>query len=733
MKSFSEKWVLILLGWGVTLFFAALLYFSFPGMQKPLYFLQNIFYDYTVRHYNRKLDKNSPVVIVDIDDASIAKKGKWPWNRNQLAELIQELHQLGAKVVASDMIFPEKEENVVDTLLKKVEKIGGASLDTQSLNTLKQSLDGDKDLAKALSLGSSVLGITFKKKGTSEGFLPEPLFAIPPNIKDSISLPNWPVYLANIAVLQDAAKMGGSINAALDEDGILRFSPMIIRNNQNVFPSLSLATVYLFLDRPEFKVLLGDYKEGELIEGIQLGTRTIPLDRWGRILVPFRGPSYSTPYFSAADVLDKKIKKEEIEGKIVFFGASATAIGDLVATSVSPIFVGIEVHAQIAASILDGYLPHRPLWEKGMRLILLLSIGLSLATLLPFLGPIVTFFVTAILVGGLFYFSQYVWIKENIFFSTILPILNALIIFLINEIAGYLFERKRRKNIRQVFDQYVPPEYLKQMFEEKKKLSLEGESKELSVLFSDIWHFTSIAESLNANEIKKMLNEYLSPMTQVIFNHQGTIDKYIGDLIMAFWGAPVEDPDHAIKAVRTSLAMQKKLGEINQTLQSKIKEKLRIGIGINTGTMNVGDMGSEYRKAYTVIGDEVNLASRTESLTRIYEVNVIITQNTFEKTKSVFFHRLLDKVKVKGKEKAILIYEPICEQMEANEAIKTQLDQHHKALNAYFEKRFDEAESSFTSMKGQGKLYDLYLTRIAEFKKNPPPQDWDGTFVLESK
>ncbi|MBX7066541.1 MAG: adenylate/guanylate cyclase domain-containing protein [Parachlamydiales bacterium] len=726
-----EKWLPITISLLFVLFLSFALYFNPPPLQNFLKRFENIAYDAMLWFEYQPVSQESPIVVVDVDDRSIITEGRWPWNRKKLGKLISNLYASGAKAVAFDIIFPESEANLVDQVVQEIQAYEGKPINIPELESSKQVFNYDDQFAKALAQGNSVLGFAFTHEGQTIGELPAPLLELPPGSKIGTMIPDMSTYLANIPILQKSAKAGGFINATPDSDGILRFSPMILRHKEKVFSSLSLAAVNLFLNKPELKILVGEYQGVTAIEGIQLGKTVIPTDQWGRILVPFRGPPFSVKYVSATDILSGKAGKEAVWNKLVFIGSSATAMGDLVASAIAPIFAGIEVHAHIASGILEGYLPSRPAWEKGVRVFIILVVGAILSFTLPFIGPITSFFVTAIFASLLLLAYHYMWQVHQIVFPIVFPLLSVFILFVINEISGYLFESRRRKDLKAIFGQYVPPDYLDQMLKKRGEFGLEGESKELTVLFSDIRQFTKLCEKLPASDLKMLLNHYLTPMTEVIFHDKGTIDKYVGDMIMAFWGAPLDDPSHAEHAINASFDMHRKLKDLNQDLASLQMPPIQIGVGINTGSMNVGDMGSKYRKAYTVLGDAVNLGSRLESLTRVYNVDTVVGETTYEKTKSLFTFRLLDKVIVKGKAQAILIYEPLCKKGEETAEMREKLELHQKGLEAYMQKRWDEAEAIF--MKLKEKLYDVYLSRIAAYRLTPPPEGWDGTTILESK
>jgi adenylate cyclase len=462
---------------------------------------------------------------------------------------------------------------------------------------------------------------------------------------------------------------------------------------------------------------------------------TVPVNPWGRILVPFRGGPFSFPYISSADVLNDRTPREAVANKLVFIGSSATAVGDLYPVAVSPVFPGIEVNASIAEGIIDGYLPYKPAWGKGVVFALVLVLGISCAVLLPSVGAIVTEVVCLTLTFGLLVLKWWLWVHYGMDIEVLLPIIVIQVVVALDMLTGYFFEARGRKETRQLFNQYVSSEYIDKMFETDREFVLKGENKELTALFSDIRGFTSISESLSAPEIKEILDSYLTPMTQILFDYRGTIDKYIGDAIMAFWGAPLEDPKHACDAVNAGLAMHAKLKEFNAKAREKKWPELHIGVGINTGFMHVGDMGSKFRRAYTVIGDAVNLASRLESLTKFYHVKILVGENTYNQSKDLFIYRKIDKIRVKGKTVPVVIYEPLCAVGEGNETMRAEIALHHLALEQYFQRDWKEAERIFnelrTSYPQNGALYALFLQRI---QSTPlPGPDWDGSLTMEIK
>jgi adenylate cyclase len=714
----------------------SVLYFNPASIERARRHIKNIFYDIRLRYEYKPVQEDTAVAIVDIDDESLAVHGRWPWSRQKLGKLVTNLFQKGAKVIAIDLIFSEPERNIVEELIREMNKSGwDNTISLSKLDSMKGSFDRDAAFAKDLQSGMSVLSYVLTNEGAPIGSLPPPSTVLSPALEKELYVPNYKSYLANIPILSNAARGQGFINSAPDWDGIIRTSPLVQRIGPNLYSSLALEAVKWVLGESNIQLITEKYGNTEVLEGVKLGSRFIPTDPWGNILIPFRGPPFSVPYISSKDVLNMEVPKESIAGKLIFIGSSATALGDLVATSISPIFSGVEIHAHIAAGIIDGYLPYWPEWSKGLSILMVLVLGLICAVLFPIIGAIGSIIIVLVLCSSLIYFDHWVWATHGIIFSSVIPIIVILFLYTLSQIIGYLFESHRRREMKEVFGQYVPPEYIDSMMSMGEEIALEGETKNLSVLFADIRSFTKISEKMKATDLKHYLNDFLSPMTEVIFEQKGTIDKYIGDLIMAFWGAPLEDEKHATHAVRSGLLMQKKLIELNDQLKKENKPEIQIGVGINTGEMNVGDMGSKFRRAYTVLGDAVNLGSRLESITKLYHVKILVTASSYEATKDEFVYQKIDRVQVKGKGEAVDIYEPICLKEEASQDLISRVDKHHKGFQAYVEKKWDEAEKIFNELKetSNKELYELYLSRIEEYKSNPPEEGWDGTHILESK
>jgi adenylate cyclase len=622
-----EKSLTIFISLAIVFAVVAIMYFQPPFFNRWIIKIESDTYDSEVRRFRKPLGPHPSIVIVDIDDKSIAEEGRWPWDRAKFAKLASELDRLGAKVVAFDILFSEPQENPVDTIRSK---INDPTL-SQNLEQVRGSLDTDTVFAAALKQGSYVLGFALASNGKEVGVLPPPLLTFNPQERINSSILEMNGYIGNLQPIQEAAKNGGFINTTIDADGILRFSPLLLQDKERIYSSLALEAARLYASLPFSGIETESAGNLRLIKAIRLGDLTIHTDPWGRILVPFRGPPYSFPYISATDLLQGRVAEEMIRGKLIFIGTAATASADLLATAISPVFPGVEVQATIASGILDRYLPYKPHWNRSTAIFLVLILGVLVAFAFPHMGHLASFLLMIAILVILKGINYWAWTRYELVLSFFLPMPTVGTIFLLDLISVYVVDKRRRKEMKQLFGASVHPDSLDQMIRKKKELTLSGEQKELTVLFADIVDFHRFEETLSAPELKEFLNTHFTSMTQAVFDEQGTVDKYVRDQLMAFWGAPLSEPQHAHHAVRAALAMQ-----------AKLPPTYKLAIGINTGLMNVGDMGSKYQRVYTVIGTPVDQAFHYKELTKTYHVPILVGEGTWKHTKDSFIYRKVD-------------------------------------------------------------------------------------------
>jgi len=743
---FSNKWLKyyrFLACAVITLLFMAHIatWLPIPTLQR----MENILYDLRLRA-TAVNTVDSRIVIIDIDEESLAKEGRWPWRRDKLALLVDMLFDYyNVKLLGFDVVFSEPDASGTVELLEKLAS-GPLQKDSDFLSTLetvRPKLSYDDMFAKSLENRPVVLGYAASQKveKTPEvGMLPLPL-ASASELPFSALLFKEQSYVANLPKLQAAAKSGGFFNNPnVDEDGVYRRLPLLTHYNGKIYEALSLALYRTLLGMPEIKFITGEgYGKDNVnsqLEGIEIEGFHIPIDRTGTLLVPYRGRQGSFPYVSATDVLNSVVDQEKLKDKIVIIGTTAAGLLDLRATPVQNLYAGVEVHANILISLLDRTgLKSRPSFILGVELVELLLICLLAAFIFPRLPVLLSAIMFTVLLAGGIAANFYCWAIWNIDTLLATPITLLIVLYGIQIFFGFFFESRKKKQMGNMFGQYIPPELVEQMSHSDEEFSLKGESREMTVLFSDVRGFTTISEGMEPQELCELINGILTPVTRVIHESKGTIDKYIGDAIMAFWGAPMHNPQHASYAVKAGLAILQTLTTIQQDFKAKGWPEIDIGIGLNTGKMSVGNMGSQFRIAYTVMGDAVNLGSRLEGLTKQYGVKMIVSESTLQAAPE-FTYRELDKVRVKGKHKPITIYEPLG----VTEDIKPEqlqiLDLLNQGLQAYRQQQWSAAQTVFEQLAEQyphDKLYSIYLERVAYYLESPPEIDWDGAFTHTSK
>lgn len=684
------------------------------------------------------------IVIIDIDEKSLKQEGRWPWGRNKLADLVNKLFdEYHVNVLGFDVVFAEKDES---SGLKSLEEIkskylAGDAQFGQALESLRPKLDYDQVFANSLKGRKVVLGYFFLRdlKANSIGTLPAPSFVEGSFKGKSIDFITATGYGANLDILQKNARSAGHFNPEPDADGISRRVPVVIKYGDQMYEALSVAVAKAALGVPRIEAGyaegLGVGKKYSGLEWLKLGGKRIPVDEQVSALIPYRGPQGSFPYVSATDVLTGKVDPAILNNKIVLLGTTAAGLMDLRATPVQNIYAGVEIHANMIAGILDNNIKEHPAYTLGAEFLSLLLVGLLLAFLLPILSPVWATVVTLVTTIFVIIFNLSIWQYANL----VLPIASLLVmiggIYFVNMSYGFFVESRGKRQLAGLFGQYVPPELVDEMSKDPEAFSLEGESREMTVLFSDVRGFTTISEGLDPKQLTKLMNEFLTPMTHIIHHSRGTIDKYMGDAIMAFWGAPLTDHNHAKHALNAAIEMIKALDALQRSFAEKGWPPINIGVGLNSGLMTVGNMGSEFRMAYTVMGDAVNLGSRLEGLTKNYGVHIIVSEFTKNLVPD-FVYRELDVVRVKGKDKPVTIFEPICEEGQLDKATKDNLKLYREALKLYRNQNWDLAEMQFINLQKlepQRYVYEMYVKRIAYFRQNPPASNWDGVFNFETK
>ena len=708
--------------------------------------LENWTYDARL-NYKRLNTIDDRIVIVDIDESSLALEGRWPWSRDKLAAIVNNLFEVyQADVVGFDIVFAEKDES---SGLKEFEFLASTELKDdplfhKALDNIRPSLEYDQMFAKALKDRNVVMGYYFKSNVSENeiaqsGLLPPAVTKLNKQLSARLPINKALGYGGNLNILQSSARSGGFFdNPFVDSDGVFRRVPLIQIHQDQVYASLALSTTQAYLKNSDIKlnVVNNGTKNDQYyaLESVHINEFSIPVDGKGAVYVPFRGLSYSFPYISAHKILNKKIDPDSLKGKIVLVGTTAPGLLDLRSTPVQSVYPGVEIHANIISGILDQRINHSPAWAIGYEFIILILIAATMAFLLPVSSPLMATVATTIVLILTVSGTLMAW-NSQIILPLASPVLLIVLNYILHMSYGFFIESRGKRQLAHLFGQYIPPEIVDEMSKSPANFSLDGENKVMTVLFSDVRGFTTISEGMDPKQLTQLMNALLTPMTRVIHKHRGTIDKYMGDAIMSFWGAPLEDPDHARHALHAAMEMMVELKIMQKDFESRGWPPINIGIGLNTGNMNVGNMGSEFRMAYTVLGDSVNLGARLEGLTKEYGVNIIVSESTKESIPE-FTYRDLDLVRVKGKNEPIAIFEPIGHEDEIDEATTLELARYNQALQSFRAQNWDQAETDFFALSQihpDRFLYQVYLNRVTHYKGHLPNDDWDGVFTHTSK
>jgi adenylate cyclase len=704
--------------------------------------MENILYDLRVV-LTASHEADERIVIVDIDEKSLGEIGRWPWGRDKLAHLVTRLFDdYYVALVGFDIYFREADDSSGIRILQQLGQTEFADIPEYQtrLADLSRRLDFDQLFIESMQHGPVVLGYTFFTEdevnvGIRGGELPPAALTAADFHGRNVHAPTASGYGVNLTSIQAAAVASGHTSRGLDEDGIVRRVPMLMEFEGNYYESLALAIARYMLVVDQIEPVYTDDSDLAEIAGLKLDQHFIPVDINLQALVPYRGRRYSYDYVSAVDVMQGRLPREALQNRIVLVGTSAKGLSDLRQTPIDSEFPGVEIHANLISGIFDQIIRHRPAELWWIEYIQLLLLGLLLAFVLPNLGPLGSVVITVIALIATTSLNFYFWQYANMVTPLATSLSLIIVLFILNMLYGFFAEWRGKQQLTSLFGQYIPPELVDEMSADPSTYIQGADTREMSVLFTDIRGFTTISEGLNAAELSELMSLYLTPMTKIIHENRGTIDKYMGDAIMAFWGAPLKDPDHARHALQAGLAMLERLKGIQDVFTDKGWPELHIGVGINTGVMSVGDMGSEFRMAYTVLGDAVNLGSRLEGLTKTYGVEIIVGEAT-RHVVTDYVYRELDLVKVKGKDLPVAIFEPVAMPDEMSEAEQEEIDQFHSCLNLYRQQAWEAAETGLLQLQQhypERLLYRIYLERIALYRNDPPGLDWDGVYTHKTK
>ena len=710
--------------------------------------------------FNLRGSQNSgnEVVIAAIDEPSIKKLGRWPWSRDKMAQLADILAEGGAKVIGFDVLFTEPEDNLELARIKEIrEAFLSSGLDgnpkgqefSRRLETLAADIDNDAQFAEAIRRANNViLGAFFLAMS------PHPPQTVPPleeppqlitrfayhyfnNKEEAGQFPLFRSYLPSplpLPNLSSGSKGIAHTNMEPDADGASRWEILLLGYGKEYYPPLGVkvAVEYLGVNEKDIWVNFA----GKEKAWIEYGPLKIPTDEKMRMLINYKGGNGAFPVYSISDILDRTIPPTTFKDKIVLVGAEAAGLYDLKVTPFSTALPGVEKHAAVAENIIHNDFLIRTKQMQILDLAFIVFLGLLLGIFLPKFGPFWSPIFSLALLFGYWLFAQRLFTSYKYVVNVVYPSLSILLTYTGVFIHNYMTEERQRKWIRGAFNQYLSPHVIDQLMDDPGRLDLGGKEETITAFFSDVQGFTSISERLTAHELVALLNDYLTEMTDTILKYDGTVDKFEGDAIIAFFGAPLEYEDHARRACFVSLDMQGKLIEMRERLKEEGRPLLYMRIGLNTGHAIVGNMGSKQRFDFTMMGDTVNLASRLEGVNKQYGTYAMIGETTYAQAKDFVEARELDRVLVVGKAEPIVVYELLARKGELDEALVPVMKYYADGLELYRVRQWDHAIATFrkglTINPNDGPSKSM-IKRCQEYKENPPPDDWNGAFQLITK
>lgn len=679
-----------------------------------------------------------PVVIVDIDEKSLNSLGQWPWPRTRIADIITRLTQMGALVVAFDVVFAEP-----DRMSPGVAADTFRDLDEATRTKLRTLPSNDAILADAFRKSRVVLGESGLPFAVAQtGALP-PIGIATMGGDARPFLLHFPGLLRNVPTLEQAASGRGLFTIRPERDGIVRRVPVVMQAQDAIMPSLTLEMLRVVSGSNT--VLIRSDHAG--VQSAAVPGFVIPTDRNGQLWIHF-APHDKALYVPAVDVLEGRVPADRVAQRLVLIGTSAVGLLDSKTTPVDPLMPGVEVHAQVLENILTNSVLSSPNYAIGVELCAALLLGLVIIWLAPTLNPLLLLLVGATIVAISMGASWYFYVQNRLLFDFTYPLLSSVLVYLTLVFSNYISEEAQRRRIRSAFGQYLSPALVEQLAQSPDKLVLGGEDREMSILFSDVRGFTTISELYKDDPqgLTSLMNSFLTPLTNAIIEHKGTIDKYMGDAVMAFWNAPLDDANHESNACEAALEMLRRVDTLNNQREQQAKESgqrfipIKVGVGINTGRCVVGNMGSDLRFNYSVLGDPVNLASRLEGQSKNYGLPIILGSRTASAIGDKFAVLELDCITVKGKTEPESVYTVLGRSDVADSDRFGQLRQNvNDMLMRFRQQDFSGATQAIERCRkfgdgfGLNYLFDIYSERIRVFEENPPPADWNGVFVLETK
>ncbi len=699
------------------------------------------------------LEHGDEVVIAAIDEKSLHALGGWPWPRSTIALLLDKLGEYGARVIGFDIVFSEAEENSflrnVDLIKRKLEEnIADGSDMLEYLRALEQEANNDARLAEAVQdSGRVILGYYFYlQRADLEHIAPETL----KNYFSSIEFSNYDQVFytsreagegnfikgygvkSNIEVISKAALDFGYFNVIPDPDGVVRRLPLVVEYKgddllpgANLFPPLFFKMLLEFLGSPDFTLTINERG----LEEVQLGDRVIPTDKKGMILINYAGGAKTYRHYSIADILKEEVPSDAFMDKMVLVGVTATGVHEPKVIPLEKNFPRVEIQANIIDNLLHNRYLAKPKWARNLDLAMILGLGIGLGLILRKSRAAVGALSLILIFAAFLYFNRYMFVERGVWLNVVYPGLNVIATFAAVSFYRRLTEGENKRFIQNAFGPYVAPHVVSRMIDNPDMLKLSGERRVLTAFFSDIQGFTSISERLVPEELVALINEYLTDMSDIILKYEGTIDKYEGGAIAAFFGAPISHEDHARRACLASIEMQEKIMGIRETWKEMGRPEIRVRIGLNTGFMVVGNMGARERMDYSIMGDTVKFTARLEAANKEYGTYMVIGEETYRQARDFIEVRELDLFRMFGRREPVRVYELLGKKGKLDSVKREFLKFFEQGLGAYREKEWDTAKGFFNralSVGGVDQPCKVYIKRCEEFKVSPPPENWNG-------
>ena len=705
-------------------------------------------YDFKVRSRGER-PLTGQVAIVAIDEKSLKEKGRWPWPRTFMADLVDKISQAEAAVIGFDIFFPEKDRYVPFATVEAAAK----TKDLSNINSenfiewMREVGDSDRLFAESILKSEKVVLSYFvypeeDRSGDTAKKLTEKQFALldfsqyPITQRfdkqdDQVDLRKMASVGLSLSEFMDASNSSGFVTFVPEVDGVVRWVPMVLQFKEFLFPPLSLQ-VYREATQLPLAVVVAPFG----IEKLKLGDVVYPTTERGDFLVNYFGPAFTFTHYSASDVLDGKVGKKELQNKIILVGGTAAGIHDIHTTPYGPLYPGVEVHANIIENLIQGEFTIRPHWLLLLDVFVILVSGILLGWISNHFKAYTM--AIALVVGIAVYVAvdYYLFTQKGLWIHSIYPIFTQIFVYSGITVFKFGFEEREKRFIKGAFSQYLAPAVVDRLVENPALLKLGGERKELTAFFSDVAGFSSISEKLEPEELVDLLNHYLTEMTDIMLRYEGTVDKFEGDAIIAFFGAPIPYEDHARRTCLVALEMQERLAQLREGWRKEGKHELFMRIGINTGIMVIGNMGSKSRMDYTMMGDSVNLAARLEGVNKQYRTYTMISEYTYEQAKDDVEVRELDLIRVVGKNEPVRIFELLAKKGELSGSFQEILPVFNEGLDHYRNRRWEEGIQCFEKVlaldEEDGPAL-TYFERCITFQAQPPPDDWDGVFGMTTK